>query len=138
MATESISVPTEWTVENAQGRYEQTEFVFEFDREGPSRLRVRLLGRPDSEHRATYDLTVVLADDEETREFPVETFSSETTALPATERLLNHLQRAVTRGDLHLDRPDAIEVESVLDRFGAGPLKTRLKTLFRGISGASD
>lgn len=111
MAT-SITVPEQWNIETAVGRYDDTDFQFTYATEASQSLDVTLRGTASDSGSVTYTLSVSSGRSED--QIVVQT-ADEDTAMAATEFLLCRLTQAIQQGTLPAV-PSETDLEPVVDR----------------------
>jgi len=137
MTTHSISVPDDWQIHTARGRYDETKFEFNFESLASTDLSVRLVGQRSSEYAAIYTITVVM-DGEEEQSVAAGRCTAEAEAMETTEELLRSLQRSIRVKTRTLDELDAETLEAIVGRFRYGTLRYRLRTLLDTFQNTQD
>jgi len=131
---ESITVPDQWNIETAVGRFADTEFLFTYAGSEEETITVELRGAGSSPESVTYTLSVIEtlsaggAD-----EHVVFQTTDEDTAMAGTDCLLHRLQQAMQTGDLSSESGEdklKLVLNHVARRFDR-PLLGRFFSLFR-------
>jgi len=135
--SESITVPDQWNIETAVGRYADTEFRFTYAGTEDAPITVELRGTGSSPESVTYTLSVIESiSGSESDEHVVFQTTDESTAMAGTDRLLHTLQQSMQTGELSRESAeDGLQpvLNHVARRFNR-PLLGRVFSLFRSSS----
>lgn len=132
--TKSITVPDQWNIRTAVGRFADTNFQFSYAMTESESLQVALQGSETTDDTVEYTLSVVRVGPEGGRdEYIVLRTNDEDSAMAGTELLLRRLQRTIQRGRISVDSSDN-ELNTVLNsvskRFNR-PLIDRIFSMFQ-------
>jgi hypothetical protein len=134
--TPSIQFSKPWALRSAGGRYEETEFTFEYldDEAG---IQVLLRGSGSSGEDVRYELSLRRIDEDTSgvqQEYTVGTYGEEKAAFEATERFLRTTENAIQNEVLPTGSSDEAAFERFVATFGDDTLTSMLAKILENLS----